>query len=101
MTMISISSKCVALPGRRSELASVFSQVAATRLDGREIYIVNVDGANDDVLWVYEVFRDAEALEAHRESNEVKIAVPASRELMVEPPETIYGRPVAGIVSLA
>src|SRR5260370_32705202 len=99
MGRISLNARWVALPGRRPELAMVFAKVAETPLDGREVYIVNLDDANDDVLWVYEVFRDADSLAAHRASAEVKYAVPASEQLMAEEPIRTWGRPVAGMAS--
>ena len=58
---------------------------------GTEAFLVCVDPDDSDVVWLYEWFRDAEALQAHREA-------PVFAQLMNELPELVGESP--GIMRL-
>jgi quinol monooxygenase YgiN len=63
--------KMTAAEGKRDEVMqafeSMFAQVEAE--DGTELYVVHEDSADANVLWIYELYTDGDALGAHSSSD--------------------------------
>jgi quinol monooxygenase YgiN len=81
------------LPGSRPALLDAL-HTYADRLDeepGTELFIVSLDPADPDVVWLNEWFRDEEALEAHR-------SAPAFADLLTTMPDLLNGP--AGILRI-
>jgi quinol monooxygenase YgiN len=72
------------LPGMRAAALDVLNRYVDD-LDeepGTEAFLVCVDPDDADVVWLYEVFRDEESLESHREA-------PLFARLMAELPDLV------------
>jgi quinol monooxygenase YgiN len=99
MPKISLVVKITALPGRRDELVDVLTGLiehAETEV-GTEMYVPNLDEDDDDVIWFYEIYADADARDSHRSSPVMtKVAGPALQTLLAGPPETHVCRLAGG-----
>ena len=64
MSKVAVIAKITALPGLRDEVVAVLSEVveATTSEPGTLVYAMNVDKADDDVIWFYELYTDEAAL---------------------------------------
>ena len=97
------------LPGRRSILVRLTCQngmrpamldVVNTYADGRaeepgtEIFVVSLDAENSSIVWLYEVFRDDEAEEAHRASAGFARMMTTMPELLASPPALLRMEPL-------
>ena len=95
---VAVIAKLTANPGQRAELAeAVQSAVAAvTEEAGTECYILHEDVADENVLWMYELYTDQAALVAHGSSDALKAMGMASRPFAAGRPEIIFLKPLAG-----
>jgi quinol monooxygenase YgiN len=86
-----------ALPGRRADVVSLISNYANT-LDGEPgtvLFAAAVDPGEDDIVWMWEEFADAEALQAHFAHDFFRALQLELAELLIEPPAA---RPLAPFV---
>ncbi len=70
MSKPSIFAKLTAKPGKRDEVVAAFEKMAAAVADepGTLVYSVNLDNADENALWIFELYTDDEALAAHSSS---------------------------------
>lgn len=61
---------------------------------GTEIFIVSLDSDDADIVWLYEVFRDAEAQDAHRASAGFARMMSAMPDLIAGPPAVLAMEPL-------
>ena len=85
--------RLTAAAGRRAALLDALHRYSDGLAEepGTEMYVVHVDPDDADVVWLYEVFRDAEAQEQHR-------ATEGFAQLMTEIPDLLAAPP--GILRL-
>src|SRR5262245_28073032 len=88
--------KITTAPGKRDEVAGkldgLFQQVEQE--EGTELYTLHDDAANPDVLWMYELYSDEAALQAHSSSPAMMEAFGTfGGDLMGAPPELIMVTP--------
>lgn len=98
MSKVAIIAKLPAAEGKRDELAAAFQQAIrnAESEAGTERYILHKDLADENVLWVYEMYTDNDALSAHSSSEEFKALGAALGPLMGGRPELMLLEPLAG-----
>ena len=91
-TPVVIFTRLTATPGRGNDLLMILEDLAvATRHEpGNDVFAVH--GARDepDVVLGYEVFRDDDALAAHRASEAVRVAQERLSDVLAEPPVISY-----------
>ena len=85
--------RLTAAPGQRAALLDAMHRYSdgLSEEPGTEMFIVHVDPDDADVVWLYEVFRDAAAQEDHR-------AADGFARLMTELPDMLASPP--GILRL-
>jgi quinol monooxygenase YgiN len=89
MTSPAIIAKITAQPGKRAELvAALQAMVDATNDEPGTIqYLLHTDDGDADVVWFYERYTDAAAVDAHRSSEAMKTVGLAVRDLAAGRPE--------------
>jgi len=89
MAKVAVIAKITALPGKRDEVVAVLNDVVAAVDDepGTLLYAMNVDKAEADVIWFYEVYADDAALAAHSGSEAMKAAGGKLRDKAAGRPE--------------
>lgn len=97
MPKVAVIAKITSASGKRSEviehLKPMFPQ--ADTEAGTELYVLHEDAANPDVLWMYELYADHEALQAHSSSEAMGgLLVALGGDLMGAPPELIILNPL-------
>jgi len=87
-----IFTRLTAAPGRGSDLLRILEELAiATRAEpGNEIFVVHTARDDPDVVLGYEVFRDDDALTAHRATDAVRVAQDRLGDLLAEAPVITY-----------
>jgi quinol monooxygenase YgiN/mannose-6-phosphate isomerase-like protein (cupin superfamily) len=98
MASVGRYAKATAKPGRGDELARVMLEVAASlqNIPGCELYVINRDAADADVVWVTEIWRSQQALDASLEAEGTQERIARVREL-VDGFERIDVEPLAGV----
>lgn len=95
MPKVSAITKLVAHEGRFAELLEVVDKMvaAAREEEGTEVYVVNRAKREPDTLFLFELFRDRDALKAHAAAGG-----PVGELLapLVASSEVVLGEPVAG-----
>jgi quinol monooxygenase YgiN len=89
---IVIFTRLTASPGQRAALRDALDQLAvSTRAEpGNEVFVVHEARDEPDVMLGYEVFRDDDALAAHRATDAVAQARAQLDDLLAEPPVITY-----------
>jgi quinol monooxygenase YgiN len=92
VSRIVIFTRLTAAPGKRAALRDVLDQLAvSTRAEpGNEMFGIHEARDEPDVMLGYEVFRDDEALAAHRATEAVAQARERLDDLLAEPPVITY-----------
>ncbi len=90
--------KMVAKPGREDELLELLTAMAAIAVadDGTEVYAVHRGRAEPSTFFLYELYRDKDALARHRGNTRLTDAAKPLSEL-TESVEVITGNLVAGV----
>jgi quinol monooxygenase YgiN len=92
--MYGLISKLRAVEGRRKELAEIL--LTGTRnMPGCLSYVVAED-PEDDMLWIAEVWEDAEAHQASLQLASVKQAISEGRPLIADFEQRVETRPLGG-----
>src|SRR5262245_29412417 len=83
-------------PGRRDELLEAFEAMmpAVAAEEGTEVYTVHADKGNENAVWVFELYRDDDALAEHSQSDAMKELLRSLAELLAEPPMMAFATPV-------
>lgn len=98
---IAVIAKLTARPGARDQLLAALEPLVGHARDGEEgtlVYIPHTEAEDPDAVWFYELYRDAEALGAHRSSPVMREVGAALAGLLAGPPEihVLSPRPGAG-----
>jgi quinol monooxygenase YgiN len=74
MTKVAAIAKLTAAEGQRDALVKVMEQLvdAAEAEAGTELYVLNLDNGDANVIWFYELYTDQESLTAHSRSETMK-----------------------------
>jgi len=98
MSTVSVIAKLPAAEGKGAELAEAF-KAAFTHVNaeaGTRYYVLHADASNADLLWVYELYENQEAMQAHMGA---EWFAPFSKSLapfMGGRPELFFLTPIAG-----
>ena len=89
MAQVAVIAKITALPGKRDEVVDVLRDVVSgTESEpGTLVYAMNVDKADDDVIWFYELYTDEAALGVHGGGEVMKAAGGKLRDKAAGRPE--------------
>ena len=97
------------LPGRRSILVRLTCQdgMRAAMLDvvntyadglaeepGTEVFVVSLDAENSSIVWLYEMFKDDDAENAHRTSAGFARMMSTMPDLLASPPAILRMEPL-------
>jgi quinol monooxygenase YgiN len=99
MSKISVLAKITCASGKREEVAAAFDAMLdhVESEPGTELYVLHDDLGDPDVLWVYELYTDQAALDAHSSSSAMMALFGAlGGELMGAPPELMLLTPRRG-----
>jgi quinol monooxygenase YgiN len=79
--------------GQREQLVAALAPVRelAAGDPGTEVWTIHADDASPDDLFIYELYRDQAAADAHDESPVLKSALQSTAVFMAGPPEFIHG----------
>jgi quinol monooxygenase YgiN len=92
MSKTALIVKITCASGKRDEVAQALDGLFAEveKEEGTELYILHDDAANPDVLWMYESYRDGDALQVHSSSPAMADLLGTfGGDLMGGPPELI------------
>jgi len=95
---IAVVAKITSKPGMRDDLAGGLSN-AFPNVDketGTIYYILHTDDNDENVLWLYELYTNQEALVGHQTSEWYKNWGPSVAPFMGGPPELIFMKATAG-----
>ena len=98
MSQVAIIAKFTALSGQRAPLAAALQAAldTAEKEPGTRFYILHEDSANADVLVMYEMYENQEALAAHGSSEAFKALGPIIRPFTASRPEITMAKPIGG-----
>lgn len=94
--MISVIAKIPCQEGKRDELVAAFGEYfpQVEGEDGTVVYAISTDNGDPNVVWVYEVYPDDEALQAHSTSDAFTAFGGKLAGLLAGAPELHFCRPV-------
>ena len=98
MSQVSLIVKLPAAEGKGAELAEAF-KVAFEHVNkehGTRYYILHTDASNADVLWIYEMYENQDAANAHMNADWFKPFGASLAPFMGGRPEMNFVTPVAG-----
>lgn len=98
MAKPAVIAKITAQDGKRDELVAVFRKMidyVSSSETGTEVYALNTDDGDVNVLWFYELYSDSEALAQHGTSDMMKSVGRELKDLLAGRPEIIRLSPVA------
>jgi quinol monooxygenase YgiN len=97
MSKISVFVKLTSKPGKRADMVAVLDGIRPLidAEDGTELYSVHLDQADDDVLWMLEVYRDQDAFDAHGSGEALATLFGDLGGLVGAPPELHMATPVS------
>ena len=61
---------------------------------GTEMFVVSLDPENEDTVWLYEMFRDEDAMEEHRASNGFHALMASLPNYLESPPAVLRMDPL-------
>lgn len=98
MSKVTVIARIPLKPGTKGELLEAFTPMLEQVNDeaGTEIYILCEDPADDDVVWVYELYSDSEALNAHSSSDAMSALFGVVGGLVEGEPGLHILNPIAG-----
>jgi quinol monooxygenase YgiN len=98
MADIGVIAKITAQDGRRADLAAALQGAldAAEHEPGTLMYLLLEDRTDANVLWMYEMYQDQAALEAHMGSDAFKALGPAIGPFLAGRPELTFCTPLGG-----
>jgi quinol monooxygenase YgiN len=98
MSHVVVVAKITAQEGKRPDVVAGMAPMLehVETEEGTLIYVLNEDVKHDDVVWMYEVYTDQQAFEAHGRSDMMKAIGATIGPFLAGPPELIFLRPVGG-----
>jgi len=97
MTQTSVFVKLTAKPGRRDDVVAALETMLPT-VEGEEgtlVYSFHHDATNEDVVWVFELYTDGDALGVHAGSPAMAELIGSFGDLLGAPAEMILATPTA------
>ena len=87
--MYAMTGKLVAQTGRRAELVDILKHAAdaVAQLRGCRLYIVHEDAANENCIWIYEMWDDKESHDESLKDERVRALISEAMPLMGGKPE--------------
>jgi quinol monooxygenase YgiN len=87
--------------GKREQLVAALVPVRelAASDPGTEVWTIHLESGKPDELFIYELYRDQAAADAHDESPVFKSALRSTGAFMAGPPEFIHGEVLASSAS--
>ena len=88
MARIVVTARLKAKPGQGDQLAEALGKLvdAVADEEGTELFVMHRVSDDPDAVVFYEVYRDQDALDAHRKNPALAASGPALGELLGEPP---------------
>jgi quinol monooxygenase YgiN len=98
MADVAVVAKIPAQPGKRAELAAALQGALNTAAGepGTIYYILHEDVADENMLWMYEMYTDQAALDGHMGTEAFKALGPAIGPFLAGRPELIFLKPLGG-----
>lgn len=96
MSKISVIAKLVTREGARDQLVDAFGEYfpQVESEDGTLVYAISVDNADEVTAWVYELYTDNDALQAHGGSDAFKAFGAKLGDVLAAPPDIHFCTPV-------
>lgn len=91
MSKVSLIAKLPLQPGKRDAFVEAFTPMMEAVKDeaGTEVYILNFQDDDENVVWVYELYTDADAMAVHSGSAAMATLFGALGDLLGGAPELI------------
>lgn len=98
MSKVAVIAKIAAQEGKRDELAKALQAALDTAQGevGTEAYILHEDASDANLLWMYEMYTDQDALGVHMGSEAFKALGPSIMPFLAGRPELIFVKPIGG-----
>jgi quinol monooxygenase YgiN len=98
MSQIAVIAKIPTAPGKRDDFVAAFQAGLDTAQaeEGTRYYILHADQQDENVVWVYEMYEDHAALEAHSSSEAFKALIGQIGPFIGGAPELIRLTPLGG-----
>ncbi len=98
MAKSSMFVKLTSKPGRRADMIAALEKILPTVADeeGTLIYTINTDDADEDVVWMFELYTDADALATHSGSAAMAALFGDLGGLLGDGPLLVATTPVSG-----
>ena len=98
MSKVSVLAKLVAAEGKRDELAEALTALIDHTASeaGTLHYTLHADNGDSNVLWMYEIYENSDALTVHSGSSVMQSSVPGMMGLLAGRPELIMCTPIRG-----
>jgi quinol monooxygenase YgiN len=94
--MYGLIGRMLAYPEKRDELVAVMLD-GMTEMPGCLSYVIATDPANDDAIWITEVWTDAGAHQASLGLEQVQVTIGKARPLIAGMDSRVECEPVGGI----
>lgn len=87
--------KLTAQPGRRDELLAALQKMLPVVADeeGTEVYSFHLDRADENAVWIFELYTDDDALAAHSASEAMKVLLNDLGGLIGDAPLMVFTTP--------
>ena len=98
MSTVALLAKLPAAEGKGAELAEAF-KVAFEHVNkeaGTRLYVLHADATNADILWIYEIYENQDAMNAHMGSDAFKAFSKSLGEFVDGAPEFNLLTPIGG-----
>ena len=97
MAQTSVFVKLTAQPGKRDEAIAALERMLPTvhAEEGTLVYSFHRDAGNEDVLWVFELYTDGDALGVHAQSPAMAELIGSFGDLLGAPAEMHLATPTA------
>ncbi|MEY3619285.1 MAG: hypothetical protein RL726_1983 [Actinomycetota bacterium] len=98
MSKVAVIAKIAAQEGKRADLARALQAALETAQGevGTEAYILHEDASDANLLWMYEMYTDQDALTVHMGSEAFKALGPSIMPFIAGRPELIFVKPIGG-----
>ncbi len=98
MSTVALLAKLPAAEGKGAELAEAFKAAFehVNKEAGTRMYVLHADASNADVLWIYEIYENHDAMNAHMTADWFGPFGKALAPLMGGRPEMIFLTPLGG-----
>ena len=95
MSKVSLIAKLPLQPGKRDAFVEAFTPMMRAVNDeaGTELYVLNFQDDDENVVWVYELYTDKDAMAAHSASSAMAELFGALGDLLAGAPDLIACTP--------